>query len=233
MSTPPALFPDLFERDPGNSTAHTAPITRYMRLTTFLMLLEGRLFVPTLANLRKSDPLESNIPATTYFGFAGNFDPIFDNSIRAWLLGEMPKWMQDHVSLNQGGSPYLTGSYYVRIWIDQVARRRCVWCWYNRTVESMAQWKIYAHGGIAIESTPAMIREALNGIIGGGTSMGKVLYLRADQPNNDDRLINPPLKTRPFYIKSTAYEHEHEIRFVAEIRGRTASASSYGTTRPA
>jgi hypothetical protein len=228
MSTPPALFPDLFERDPGTSTGQTAPITRYMRLTTFFMLLEGSLFVPTLANLRKSDPLESNIPATTYFGFAGNFDLIFDNPIRTWLLGKMPKSMRDHVSLNQGGCTDLTGSYYVRTWIDQVARRRCVWCSYNRTVESMAQWKIYAHGGIAIESKPAMIREALNGIIGGGTSMGKVLYFRADQPNNDDRLITPPLKTRPFYVKSIAYEHEHEVRFVAEINPDNCSSDELG-----
>jgi hypothetical protein len=199
-----------------------------MRLTTFLMLLEGRLFLPTLATLRKSDPLESNIPATTYLGFETHFDPLLDNAIRDWLLAKMPKWMHDHVLLNQIHLPNITGTYYVRTWIDQVARRQCVWCWYNRTVESMAQSKIYAEGGIAIESTPAMIREALDGKISGTTSMGKVLYLRADQPNNDNRLINPPLKTRPYYVKSMAYEHEHEVRFVSEINPDDCSSEELG-----
>jgi hypothetical protein len=221
MSASNPLFPDLF-----HSTADEDPITRYMRLTTFLMLLEGRLFVPTLATLRKSDPFESNIPRTTYFRFEAHFDPIFDSAMRDWLLAKMPKWMRDHVLQNQGSSPNLTGSYYVSTWIDQIARRRCVWCWYNRTVESMAQWKIYADGGIAIESSPVKIREALDGKISGTTSMGKVLYFHADKVNNDDRLIDPPLKTRPYYVKSIAYEYEHEVRFVAEINPTTAAATS-------
>jgi len=223
MSAFSSLFPDLF-----NSTADKDAITRYMRLTTFLMLLEGRLFVPTLVTLRKGDPLESNIPATTYFGFETYFDPVLDNATRAWLVAKMPKWRQDYVLLNQGSLPDFTVKHYLRTWIDELARRRCIWCWYGSTVESMAQWKIYGDAGVAVESTPARIREALNGKIRGTTPMGRVLYRRADQPNNDDCLINPPLKTRPYYVKSMAYEYEHEIRFVAEINPDSCSSNGSG-----
>jgi hypothetical protein len=223
-----SLFPDLFTHDRNYSTADFAPITRYMRLTTFLMLLEGRLFLPTLATLRKGDPLESNIPATTYFRFETLFDPIFDPATRIWLLAKMQKWMRDYVSLNQGNAPNLTGTYYVRTWIDQLARRRCVWCWYDSTVESMAQWKIYGEAGVAVESTPGMVRDALNGKIESLTSMGKILYLPADGLDNDERLVTPPLKTRPYYVKSIAYRYEQEVRFVAEINPDNCSSDELG-----
>ncbi len=224
MSASGILFPDVFSNDADQSTPGDHPITRYMRLTAFLMLLQGKLFIPTLATLRKSDPFESNLPSRVFYRFHTRFDPIFQEENRTWLFAKMPKWLQDHMSLNQDNVPNLTGEYYVQPWLDQLARRRCIWCWYGSPVESMAHWSIYGATGIAIESRPQIIRDALAGKAGASTSMGRLVY----DPSDRERLVTSPLITRPYYVKSAGYEYEKEIRFVTAINPDNCNSDESG-----
>lgn len=227
MSASTASFPDIFLHDPACSVGND-PITRYMRLPAFLMLLEGKLFIPTLATLRKSDPFESNLPSRVFYRFHTHFDLIFQEPNRTWLFEKMPKWMRDHVSLNQGTNPPLTDHYYVQPWLDQLARRRCIWCWYGSPVESMAHWSIYGASGIAIESRPQMIRDALAGKAGESTSMGQVVYFPSNKWSGDERLVRPPLITRPYFVKSAGYEYEKEIRFVTAVNPDNCNSDESG-----
>ena len=57
----------------------------------------------------------------------------------------------------------------------------------------MAHWNIYGASGIAIESRPQVIRDALAGKVGESTSMGRVVYVRSDEIGADERLVTPPL----------------------------------------
>ena len=92
----------------------------------------------------------------------------------------------------------------------------------------MAQWSIYGAGGIALESTPDMIRNAVSFTVRGNTSMGTVQYFPSDKPNLEQDFIKPPLLTRPYYVKAEAYKHENEIRFSMEINPDQCNSDESG-----
>jgi hypothetical protein len=152
VSSSSLSFPDIFAGNPKFETLGRQPITRYMRLSAFLMLIRtGDLFIPTLTKLRKDDPFESLVPSKTYFRFAENFDPIFEATIRDRLKTKMPEWMRQHVAVNSDNEPnYL----FVETWLYQLARLRCIWCWYGSSIESMAQWSLYGSGGWRLNQLP-------------------------------------------------------------------------------
>jgi hypothetical protein len=46
-------------------------------------------------------------------------------------------------------------------WLDELARRRAVWCWNLFEGESNAMWHLYGSKGVAIKSTVGVLKKAL------------------------------------------------------------------------
>jgi hypothetical protein len=46
-------------------------------------------------------------------------------------------------------------------WRNELARRRCIWCWNRSTEQLNFMWKIYGDRGIAVFSTVGRLREVL------------------------------------------------------------------------
>jgi hypothetical protein len=48
------------------------PIVRYIKLSTLLLLLSGKVFVPTLQNLQRGEKFEGQVPAQVWKNYADN-----------------------------------------------------------------------------------------------------------------------------------------------------------------
>jgi hypothetical protein len=212
------LFPDVNRGNQNPGLVDERPIYRYMRLPAFLMLLNGEAFIPTLANLRKSDPLESRLPFLSFSRFSDYFSPMEDSEAKKWLLTKMPKGRADTARANEADRPRSANRFFVETWLDELANRRCIWCWYVNGEQSMAQWKVYGSYGVAIRSCPKKIRAALQNIPSSvETSAGFVHYVRALPMTVNSVLVDPHWIKRPYYFKERAYRHEEEVRFVMAV----------------
>jgi hypothetical protein len=98
------------------------------------------------------------------------------------------------------------------IWLQELAKRRLVWCWHAAKGESMAQWQIYAHKGVAIRSTPAAVVEALGDAGAHCVQAFVVRYLPDSECPSGEHLL-----TRPYSFKRDSFGYENEIRFVMSI----------------
>ena len=176
---------------------------RYMRLSTFLMLLRGKLFVPTIAELRRDDPIEArSICAKTrsYFDNLSKGD-------RDWLLSHAKKTERtiiDHADTQENQKARI----FKEIWDRELEQRRRIWCWHHADIESMALWHIYAREGIAIQSTPARIKEAFPSSVDTAL-IARVAYIdHARQEALDHHFM------RPYLLKQRCYSHEKEVRVI-------------------
>jgi len=90
-------------------------------------------------------------------------------------------------------------------------------CWHASPVESEAMWKLYsrADAGVAVVSTPARMREAVNLTLVQHTAMlGPVEYLDFER----DGMTLPFGRTaRPGFLKRKSFEHEKEVRGMIRI----------------
>lgn len=177
---------------------------RYMRLSTFLMLLRGKLFVPTIAELRRDDPIEArSICAKTrsYFNDLPKGD-------RDWLLLHAKKTERtiiDHADTQE----HQKARIFKEIWDRELEQRRRIWCWHHADIESMALWHIYAREGIAIQSTPARIKESFPSHFVDTALIARVTYVdHARQEALDHHCM------RPYLLKQRCYRHEKEVRVI-------------------
>ena len=222
-------FQDINRGMPPRELDPKRPIFRYMRLPAFLMLLTGEAFIPTLSTLRKSDPLESRLPLLCYPRFAAHFSPLFVPGSMDWLRKKTPKGKADYVQINQPTHFDSAGRFYVETRLDELAKRRCIWCWYASADQSMAQWKVYASGGVAIKSSLVQIRSALDELPPATkTSAGFVHYESAVRFNPSDGFVDPRWLTRPYYFKEWAYRHEEEARLVLAVNPGLCDLSQGG-----
>jgi hypothetical protein len=105
-------------------------------------------------------------------------------------------------------------------WLEELAKRRCVWCW-NRSIDLLhSLWKIYGERGVAVLSTVGRIRKALEkaGARQGIISLVRYAPLRTPQQLEEvttmlemERSLN---LRRPYLFKDAGYRIEEEVRFV-------------------
>jgi hypothetical protein len=108
LDPPAELFPDIFAQDASNALDGDGVVFRYMRLSAFLMLLEGNVFVPTILNLQKGDPFESKLPLRSFW-YCDQFIGSLGQSDRSWLEEELPEFKRSLVRSGAEKSPqYLT-----------------------------------------------------------------------------------------------------------------------------
>jgi hypothetical protein len=177
---------------------------RYMKLSTFLMLLRRKVFVPTIAELRFGDPKEArnlSVQTRTYF------DNLQDSD-REWLLGRSSA--SEHSILNDSRTDsHQRASIYIAIWDRELAQRRRLWCWHEADIESMALWHIYAMEGVAIQTTPARIKAAFDPSFVDTALIARVQYI--DDARKEDQEHH---FMRPYLFKQRCYQHEREVRVI-------------------
>jgi hypothetical protein len=175
---------------------------RYSRLSSLLMLLAGKLFVPTIDTLRRDDPAE----ATALCRLTRKRFAALTNEDRECLLNYATRAESQLIRDNEDENPRI----FANIWRREIGKRRCAWCWYAANIESMAQWHVYAKDGVAICSTPKRMRRALKEHAVDSGLIGTVCY----GDGGDSTFL------RPYLIKRRYYQHEKEVRVVLPAEPR-------------
>ena len=191
-----------------------------MKLETFLLLRKGRVFIPSFELLGSSDPLEGKI--------------VFSLSDAFWsdhaheISSHVGRWQPNLLHRQQPGYPYQPTPYTYtqivpavpssvdiakddfRLWLSELSRERCVWCWNRFEKQSHAMWKIYGERGVAVRSTIGSVLNALDRAGARRGIVAAVFYVDADLPDWEDVF-------RPHLLKSASFEYEDEIRFVLGV----------------
>jgi len=205
--------------DTATSINGDTRVMRYMKLSTFLLLLDGRLFIPAIQLLQTGDRLESRVPEkllgpTTY---GRKMQPIVEPHEQLLLrTARGPKVLRPEGSEHSG----TTLAFLTERWLHELALRRCAWCWNQSTDHLYALWKLYGERGVAVLSTVGRIREALEKA---GAREGIVVPVRYAPLRTPRRLEEtstfltmeqPQHLRRPYLFKDAGYRIEEEVRFV-------------------
>lgn len=186
---------------------------RYMKLSTLLLLLEGKAYFPSVAQLRKGDPLEAAL--------GDDFDKLlWKNLENGGMAREMYEFFeQKHKDwpeeFPESGWGSIHSSVLGSLFASEVAQRRVAWCWFRSDLESASMWSIYGHQGIAVKTTETLLRKALPTDI--QVRIEEISYLdrrRLDQSYLEE-IRNPDCLLMPYFAKAMEYETEREVRVVA------------------
>jgi len=181
-----------------------AELWRYMRLSTLLMLLRGKVFVPTIQELRRGDPVEArnlSVRTRSYFDDLSDID-------RKWLLDHATKSELAIVDDPNTDSKQIARCF-VAIWDRELAQRRRIWCWHQADIESMALWNIYAKEGVAVQTSPARIKDAFDPRLVDTALISRVKYVDHARREGGEIYF-----MRPYLFKQRCYQHEREVRVV-------------------
>jgi hypothetical protein len=187
------LFPNI---DGRKTIPDDLGIVRYMSLQALMMILTGRVFIPSIKSLRQMDPLESLLP--------WKFTRDFPSRCLKLHKKKNAKWLAQRPA----SSPNQNDQARAETWLRELAIRRCVWCWFGSAEESMGLWNAYAPKGVAVISSIARVRKAAMDYTT-GTSAGWVRYVDQQGISNNRSALY-----RPYYFKHKCYSYEREIRFV-------------------
>lgn len=173
-----------------------------MRLSTFLTIMSGTVFIPTIGTLRRMDPTEASEACQNTKKFFEELDPDSKSVLtslgtaeeKALLESSLEAWQERHI--------------YFEIWKREIGKRRCIWCWHERP-ESKAMWDIYANAGVAVCTTIARLRRAIKAYTVDSGIIARIRY--SDKPETEN---DPELLLRPYLFKKSSYSHEHEVRVV-------------------
>ena len=127
-------------------------LVRYMKIPTFLMLMEGKVFIPSLKTLQRTDPTEARLAGRSGPGFYKFHNALTQDEAFKWLYSKAQKYDRDFLDarIQQRADPRRK---LYEIWMRELAIRRSIWCWYGKRPESMGMWNSYGAHGIAIVSS--------------------------------------------------------------------------------
>lgn len=195
---------------------------RYMKLSTFFLLLEGTAFFPSVGTLRSGDPLEGDLHAEPEW-LIGKLDDLSEGTFKKltnWLLCKATKSEREHHRLNHDNASY-SARFFADLYIRELAKRRVVWCWFASHTEGAGMWSIYGHNGIAVRTSIGGLHNALPN--NRNFQIARIRYA-GREPNAPDR-FNPeardddPRIHRPHLVKGAEYECEKEVRVVTACDG--------------
>ena len=192
-----------------NSTAlpEDAELWRYMRLSALLMLLRGNVYIPTIQDLRKEDPLEATNPCTRTHGYFHSIS-LADQE---WLIAHADKHQKKTIE-HCGADQKQKVSTFMQIWDRELVKRRAIWCWHHAKIESMALWHVYAKDGVAIKTTPALMKSAFDPYFVDRGIIAPVHYIDHSHPETLEHHF-----MRPYLLKQRCYQHESEVRLILPI----------------
>lgn len=204
------LFP------PGRPIQAHMPLWRYMKLSTFFMLLDGKAFFPSVAALQSGDPLEGDLIPDPEWLMTRLTEVCGGDmaALEGWLQGRAEGWEQSMLAINQDDG-FLRGNILSKLYVRQLAKRRAVWCWFSALHESAGMWSVYGSGGIAVGTQFSKLASALPP--NAQFQIAPITY--ANRNNNSplgyfdpEAVRNQELVHRPHLIKGIEYQHENEIR---------------------
>ncbi len=187
-----------------------------MQLSTLLLLLEGRAFFPSVANLNKGDPFEGNLFCEPAWLINRFVQPMADEDLQHWLIGKSKKWEKERLE-SQATDSSFRSQIMANIYTRELRERRAAWCWFQSDLESAGMWSIYGHKGIAVRTSLEKLQSALPD--SRSFQIARMRYVDRrpcaekafDAEGKDSQLI---LKLH--LLKAVEYEHEHEFRVVTE-----------------
>ena len=207
---------------------------RYMKLSTFILLLEGKVFFPSVSTLQKKDKSEGDFlfdePETWLMGKLDSLPEDGSGSLFGWLTKQATKLEEMLKGDSYWGSKFLTD-----IYIRELAKRRAVWCWFGEQHESHAMWEVYGNAGVAVQTSLAALEKALPADV--NFQIAKIAYFSrnpsARSAFNPEHEQNAALLLRPHLAKGEEYEHEKEIRITTaclpDEPGRSIALSGVGS----
>ena len=209
------------------------PLWRYMKLSTFLLLLKGTAFIPLLSKLQEADPKEVRASKHSAGEDAVCKSDVFREAAD-WLEKKHTSRRFDLSKLSHDGC-FDPGPHLLDEWRFQLSTRRCPWCWCAPPVpalapaggtgrphepgdflESMAMWNLYARDGVAVKTTLGQITDA---VVEPGLEEMLVAPICYDQS-----VLDWEHAKRPFVFKTRSYRHEEEVRLVFRTNAAVADA---------
>lgn len=184
-------------------------------MNSLLLHLQGKVFIPSIQKLRDCDiregaELVDSVEAATCFK-----NDEYHELVK-WLEAErLTEAEKEYLRLNcnyPGANQRMFFSHYY----DFIRRSRFAWCWFQSDCESAAMWKLYAAGGVAIETSLSRLQSSLQAQ-GRDWLISRMNYM-------DFRRHYPGMFAqskdghewvrRPFLLKGKEYVHEQEVRLV-------------------
>src|SRR5258708_20094316 len=83
-----AHFPPV---DPAQPIPEDLAIVRYMKIATFLMLIKGKVFIPSLKTLQLTDPVKALLPSRVYPAYVDFHDALKQGECFQWVLSKAQK----------------------------------------------------------------------------------------------------------------------------------------------
>jgi hypothetical protein len=201
----------------GPDLNFTLKLWRYMKLSTFLTLLQGSAFFQSVATLKCNDPLEGDLhpdPEWLIWKLRTMFKNDFDQLDR-WLVSNAKEWERGSLEVEGQDEPFRS-RVLANIYIRELAKRRAVWCWFASNTESAGMWSIYGHGGVAVGTTFGALKQSLPN--DHDFQIARIRYAgrEANAPNRFDPESgdDDPRIHRPHLVKGAEYESENEVRVV-------------------
>jgi hypothetical protein len=190
------------------AVAPETPLWRYMKLSTFLLLLKGKAFFPSVETLKENDPLEGEFfqEPTSLAEELRILSGEDAENVEDWLLSTCPEWEQEVAEADPTSRPLVLSVAYMR----ELAKQRAVWCWFESVSESAGMWSVYGHQGIAVQTTAGRLTRSLPS--GHRFLLGRILYINRDDERWHDDPKNKEYIHRPFFTKGIEYVHERELR---------------------
>lgn len=187
---------------------------RYMKLSTFLLLLDGKAWFPSVKSLRGCDPLEAALGDQFYEMLWNRMDHEEGSAQAIKWISRNRKW-SDELPVSDVGS--IAAKVYGQYVADDIADLRAAWCWFRSDLESAAMWSVYGQQGVAVMTDRVRLQKALP--VGKALRIDDMVYV--DRRNSAERNIKkilqekPDLLLSPYFLKAIEYQHEQEVRVAA------------------
>lgn len=205
--------------DPKLRVDDSASLWRYIRLSTLFLNISGTVYVPTIAQLKKSDPKEglAGVSPEWRVGYLCDHEP----DIIEKIFEALPPVEQKQLGTADPSNlaDIMQNSQIIADFHDeQQSQSKCAWCWHSSPHESAAMWKLYANSGVAIQTTLARIASALPNPV---CFEGARVQYGNREPGQEDS-FNPEapgirdILTRAYLFKNHDYEFENEVRLVID-----------------
>jgi hypothetical protein len=195
------------------------PLMRYMKLSTLLMLLEGKAFFPSVSTLKQGDPLEGELCSEAPW-LVGKLRKVQtkdeEENLDEWLLKNTALDWERTAQKSHDDNGRSNSDLFADLYVRELAKRRAVWCWFESQIESAGMWSIYGHQGVAVRTS---LERLVCSLPKEGTfQIARILYASRDPASphgvDPESIEGDKRIHRPHLVKGMEYLHEHEIRVV-------------------
>jgi len=189
---------------------------RYVKLSTLFLNLSGTVYVPTIAQLKKSDPKEglAAVSAEWRIAYLQDHERATLERISKALPPEKQRLIGSGDPANLAdkmqNSQIIADSY-----DKQQSQVKCAWCWHCSSHESAAMWKLYADSGAAIQTTLRRVGAAVPSDV--CFEAARIQYGNRDSFNPEAPGIRDVI-TRAYLFKNSDYDFEKEVRLVTDVQ---------------